>query len=441
MDSSTSHGQEVEQNKISAFSSINESTTNALEPNQFRMIVRGRFLADSDQWESKASARYFGVEYTAQNHDLNGGFNFSTSASNENEPDLERKVRMRPFEPVQDIILKRINVVTNGLPTDVFEAVLGDTCLYSIGSNVFEPMPDGTHCTATRTVSPPGKPVKSGYIRNMIFPGDTGLFVPAGSRLNCPVHLAVGAGQTLSQNHVKNAEVSCAFIYELAGPNVTVQKFLRIPYLDEFGNTPTLIAPNHPWYKAWSNTEPLVVRGLSMYWGPRITAAESFGPNQVCVYAINTATRQPVPNKALCMPAQTIPAGTTFNLFNPSVVVDTPFEVGAGEHLSARCIVNSPRAKADCIVYPLVDVPLARRNSVRLAPIWNNPGYVSTGFVRNTYCPKLMNLDPGGITPAMLRILDSLVGSTIAPWNSITIWPDDERERRRMACTHLFDGY
>jgi len=399
--------------------------------------VRGKLLTKEGRLNSSFT-RYTQIGYTNPEDDYYAQGNLVATVHNlaslrSGEDDYYSLLPIQTFVPNKDVKIKRVLVSMTGIPNDLYEFTLGDNCIYTIARNhdtgeLHVPRASELYCTGASVWG------EDSYTRQISFPDDIGIMVPAEEIITCPVHLSlVGRENELDPERLKDVNISCTFEYEILEENDVAQKTLRIPYLDTFGNTPHLIQHNKPWYKAWDGQTPLQVRGFSLYFGIKASIPQQL--KNVCVYAIDEEGNE-VGGKKICIDEDELlySPGETHLQFGRRAFIEGSFAVNPGEYLTASCDLESRAKRADCGIYVLVDVPQEKKSEITTGTLFRSSGAANLRYLRDEYCPH--DRHEVRVSPAGLRAVESILTTTIS-WIS-RVFSNDPEIADLQACRHLF---
>ena len=205
---------------------------------------------------------------------------------------------------------------------------------------------------------------------------------------------------------------------------MTVHKFIRIPYLDQYPFSPVMVQENKPWYTSWDKNEPLQVKGYAVYFSPKSPIKQQLEKLKLVVLDKN---RKPIPGKELSMVDQDAGGDSESFSLNPGFVRGN-LTVEDGESLSASAYLVEGTPAADLGFYILVEIPESRIDKAYGSPLFFSQGCVNLDYLRNEYDQDRRDFIS---TPAAFAVLRNVSVSPLEPWRTklgLEIFPEQEDE-------------
>jgi len=326
------------------------------------------------------------------------------------------------FSPNVDVAIHDISVEVNGIPINNYPFLLGDGCLYYRPAEIegrtdrYLPGPSEAHCTAISLRE------SSNFLRSLELPPELPLFLSKYETLNAPQHFARHKPHEIKKTDLDTARVRARIKYRPLKKGMTVHKFIRIPYLDQYPFAPIMVQENRPWYKAWDRNEPLQVKGFTVYFSPKSPIKQQL--ERIKLFVLDK-TGTPVPGKEISMVDQDAGGDTESFSLKPGFVRGD-LTVEHGESLSASAYLVEGTPAADLAFYILVEIPASRLDTAFGSPLFFSQGCANLDYLKNVYDEDRKNFIS---TPAALAVLRSLAQTPLEPWaTQVGNFPSDKKD-------------
>ena len=313
------------------------------------------------------------------------------------------------FDPNCSVAIHEIAVQVRDLQIDNYPFLLGDGCLYFSGNGRARkgkmlPGPSEAHCAA---ISLRGS---ASFYRTVDFPNDLPLFLSEQEVMSIPQHFARHHPHEIKQDDMDSTRVRVRISYASASAEQKLHKFIRIPYLDQYPLAPRLLPEERPWYKAWNEQEPLLIRGYSVYFSPRPPILQVL--QDVKIFVLD-AEGKPVPGKEVRLMDQTC-GGDSESLSLDPGFVRADLVVEHGETLSASAMLVDGTPAADLAFYVLVEIPQSRIEEAFGSPLYYSQGSANLEYIQSDYPKDRIDYVS---TPAAFSVLEYVATSAVAPWD------------------------
>ena len=374
------------------------------------MELEGTFMHKEGR-PNIAISKYWSIEashpedfYNSQDWQRLNDQNFENWKSGDND-----RLKEFLFKPNCNVAIHEIAVQVRDLQIDNYPFLLGDGCLYFSGNGRARkgkmlPGPSEAHCAAVSLRE------SSSFYRTVDFPDDLPLFLSEQEIMSIPQHFARHHPHEIKQDDMDSTRVRVRISYRPAAEDQKLHKFIRVPYLDQYPAAPRLLPEGRPWYKAWDEQEPLVIRGFSVYFSPRPPTLQVL--KDVKIFAVD-AEGTPVPGKEVRLMDQTC-GGNSESLSLDPGFVRGDLIVEHGEMLSASATLLDGTPTADLAFYILVEIPKSRMDEAFGSPLYYSQGSVNLDYLQSDYPKDRIDYVS---TPAAFSVLKYVATSTVSPWD------------------------
>lgn len=319
----------------------------------------------------------------------------------------------------EDIILDQITFRTFAYPTRdnpnvgvTYDELSGDNCVYIRSCS---PLGNPSGCAEPRDprsselwCGTSRLRVGTGYRREVIFP-QPGVFLPAGTRISCPIHMVNPGGEALNPDAITGSRFSCQLDFHFPdGTELTQGKIIRLPYLDTIRNGTSML-PADRLYRGYSATEPLRVVGGAIYAAGQGSLAHTFSSLSLRREdATGVLDERDFPDIVVDLETEGVP--NRANFINPGFFTfSSALEIASTERLAGTCDV-SRALNGDCAFFALVEHPVSVGRLESAAPNFNDYGHINRPLLQRL-CARESYYE--NLSPAGCRVLRDIKEVTV----------------------------